>query len=119
MKEEHPQVKLVSPAKGLDRQLDVANERGFLSHALVEIGGTDFYPVCFYTCEEVSGELLEDPKYPFKFLAEIGMIVLPEITLDRMEKAVQRLYEQGYFRYMRPLTQEELLNAKTCLDWPP
>ena len=119
MNEQHPVVKLVFPVEDFQRQLDEANDRGFLSHVLVEIGGTDFYPVCFYSIGELAGELRDDPTYPDKLVAETGMIVLPEITLDRMEKAVQWLCETGYFRYMRPLTQEQLLKAKTSFDWPP
>lgn len=119
MNEEHPAVKLIFPAEGFQCQLGDADERGFLSHVLVEIDGTDFYPVCFYSIGELAGELREDPRYPDKVVAEIGMIVLPELSLDRMEKAVQWLCEKGYFRYMRPLSHEQVLRAKTSFEWPP
>ncbi len=115
MKEEHPLVKLVLLGGYGQRQLDDAIDRGFLSHVAVEIGGADLYPVWFYSIDELAGQLLDDPRYPYKFVADIGMIVLPEITLERMENAVQRLYEAGYFRHLRPLSQEQLLKAKTSL----
>jgi hypothetical protein len=119
MTEKHPLVKLVFPVEGFQRQLDEATERGFLSHVLVEIDGTNLYPVCFYAIDELRGQFIEDPRYPYPVVAEPGMIVLPEITLDRMEDAVRWLCEKGYFRHMRPLSQEQLLRAKTCFDWPP
>lgn len=40
------------------------------------------------------------------FLAEPGLIILPEVTREAMENVVRQLWEQGYFKSLMPLKIE-------------
>jgi hypothetical protein len=40
------------------------------------------------------------------FLAEPGLIILPEVTREGMEYAVRQLWEQGYFESLKSLKAE-------------
>jgi hypothetical protein len=40
-------------------------------------------------------------------VAEIGLIVLPEITRQTMEAAVAFLAPRGFFEYFRPLEESD------------
>lgn len=40
------------------------------------------------------------------FLAEPGLIILPEVTREGMENAVRQLWEQGYFESLKSLKAE-------------
>ena len=120
MSKDRPSVKLLFLAENFQREVDDALERGVLSHVLVEVGGVDLYPVYFYSIDEVQGYFTARSGHsPCEFVAETGMIILPQITLERMEKAVQRLFDDGYFANMRPLSQTQLAIAKNCIIWPP
>jgi hypothetical protein len=46
------------------------------------------------------------------------MIVIPEITLDAMKSAVERLAGEGYFEHLRPLTEADVA-ASNPHQWPP
>ena len=41
------------------------------------------------------------------FLAEPGLIILPEVTYERMENAVRHLWSQGYFESLKSLKAEK------------
>ena len=110
--------KLIFAVEDVDRQLAEAKDRGYLSHVLVEVDGARLYPVFFYAVDCLKYELEASAKHGQPFIAETGMIVLPNITLVAMQDAAQRLCEEGYFKHLIPLTRERLANANP-LHWPP
>src|SRR5882724_7100193 len=79
-----------------------ARTRGYLSHVFVEIMGQRCYPVFFYDAVRLQQDLQESGKHGRPFVADPGMIVLPEITVEAMETVVERLYQEGYFEYFVP-----------------
>jgi hypothetical protein len=101
-----------------ERDSAEARDRGYLSHVLVEIDGVRLYPVLFYDPVRLQQDLEEGLKHDRSFLAEPGMIVLPDVTLDAMQDAVQRLCREGYFDYLVPLSREKLADADPY-QWPP
>lgn len=40
-----------------------------------------------------------DAKGGHPYIAELGLIVVPEVTLAYMRAAVEQLYQQGYFEH--------------------
>jgi hypothetical protein len=118
MTEQRAIVKLVFPPKYGERDLGEDRERGYVSHVLAEVGGARLYPVFFYTLDRLGGELRECTRQGEPFIAETGMIVLQDISLEAMQDAVQRLCNIGYFEYMVPITPERLATADPY-RWPP
>jgi hypothetical protein len=93
-------------------------ERGCLSHAFVEIDGSELFPVYFYTPEYLVYVLGVRSEHGRSLVAETGMIVLPEISIPSINKAIQYLCDIGYFNYMAPLTLEQV-ESSDLKYWPP
>jgi hypothetical protein len=93
-------IKIIYPSELTEKYLEERRRSGFLQMARVKLPDGSQYPVHFY--EPIS--LVQDLKISGNFVAEPGLIVIPEITLKYMEDAVEQLYNQGYFDYLRPLT---------------
>lgn len=101
-----------------ERDLAEAQARGYLSHVMVEIEDGQLYPVLFYDVIRLRQDLEESSKHGRAFVADPGMIVLPEITVTAMENAVQQLNKEGFFEYLVPLQPERLATGNP-LHWPP
>jgi hypothetical protein len=93
-------------------------QRGYLSHTLVELPDGKMCAVFFYDTVRLQQDLEENTKRGEPFIAEVGMIVVEEITLTNLVTAVNRLYTEGFFSYMVPITQEQLDTANP-FAWPP
>ncbi len=74
-----------------------ANAKGYLSHVKVVQDDGKTYPVVFYDCARLSQDLQGELSAGKTCVADAGMIVLKEITLNNIEKAVRELTEEGYF----------------------
>ena len=74
-----------------------AEARGYLGYAAVELRGGKRYPVVFYDPTRLQQDLEVETGEGRAFIAEPGMIVVPEVTLSRMESAVPCLYRSGFF----------------------
>lgn len=103
----------------VERDVAQAKHRGFFHHALVEIDRERLYPVYFYDLHALRHSFEDDRKQGFHFFAKTGMIILEEITWETMQDTVRRLYDQGYFDYMRPVTRTWLLASEQSGQWPP
>lgn len=74
-----------------------AEGRGYLSYAHVALPDGSRCPVVFYDPVRLHQDLEEEAARGTPFVAEPGMIVVPNVTLGNMEKAVSKLYEAGFF----------------------
>jgi len=95
-----------------------ARDRGYLSHVLIETADGSMFPVSFYDPTRLQQDLEEETRQGRKFIAEPGMIIIPEIVIELMEAAARRLCDEGFFRYMRPVDRERLASRKPH-QWPP
>lgn len=107
-------------AQGVDSERSIveAQSRGYLSHVMVEIDGSRFFAVFFYDPIRLQQDLQESAKHGRPFVADPGMIVLPELTLDAMQSAVQCLCQERYFEHLVELSPEQLERTNS-LHWPP
>jgi len=80
-----------------------AKTRGFLSDATVRLPDGTRYPLFFYDPIRLSQELKSESETGRMCVAEPGMIVVPEVTLDNMQKAVGRLWREGFFNSLKSL----------------
>ena len=94
-----------------------AHDRGYLSHVAVNVGG-HMYPVVFYDSIRLQQDVSGGASHGRPFVADPGMIVLSEITLEAIRNVVERLFAEGYFEYLVPLSEERLAEANPY-HWPP
>ena len=111
-------IKLVFAREFSERAAFEARDRGYLSHVVVEINGQNLYPVVFYDPIRLQQDLEESARHGRPFVADPGMIVVSDITMDAMQEAVQRLYQEGYFNYLVPVNRDSLINGDPY-SWPP
>jgi hypothetical protein len=76
-----------------------AQDKGTLYHAVVHLPGGKRVQVGFY--DPVT--LAQQVKRRRSFVALPGMIVVPKVTLEWMNKAVKELFLQRYFESLAPL----------------
>jgi hypothetical protein len=74
-----------------------AEVRGYLGYAAVELKDGKRYPVVFYDPIRLQQDLEVETGEGRAFIAEPGMIVIPVVTLVRMQEAVLRLCQIGFF----------------------
>jgi|SRR5581483_8024106 len=77
---------------------DVA-QKGWCGIAMVELPEGGSVDVFFYAPTRLAQDLEADTKAGYPYVAEPGLIVVPEVTLLYMEAAVEQLYKQGYFKH--------------------
>jgi hypothetical protein len=82
------------------------------------VGEGRLYPLFFYDAIRLQQDLEESSKHGRPFVAEPGMIVLREITLDAMKRAVEQLGREGFFDHLTPLNEDDLGTADPY-QWPP
>ena len=83
-----------------DRSKEEMTDRGYVSHVYVVTEGDRYFPVFFYDPVRLGQDLDEEIKLGHPFIAELGMIVVPEVTREAMTKAVEALYADGYFAHL-------------------
>lgn len=101
-----------------ERDAEEARARGYLSHVVVQFDGDRLYPVLFYDPVRLQQDLEEDAKFGHPFIAEPGMIIVPEVTREAMTYAVEHLAQEGFFEHLRPVTPEDLASSNPY-QWPP
>ncbi len=86
-----------------DERAEVEAElRGYLSHARVQLDDGRIFPVFFVDPVRLRQEL-EDSDPPV--FAEVGLIVVPDVTRRAMEAAVAFLACGRFFEFLRPLQE--------------
>jgi hypothetical protein len=81
-----------------------ATSRGCLDAKVQQQDGRT-YPVTFYDCTRLVQDLEYEVSAGRMCIADPGMIVLPEVTLQNMLTAVRALTREGYFEHLRPLVE--------------
>ncbi len=77
---------------------------GYRGDVVVELGDGGVFPVYFYEPDAIREELDARTRSGFgQFIAEPGLVVIPEITLDRMKSSILELIEVGYFTHLAPV----------------
>jgi hypothetical protein len=80
-----------------ERRAFEATARGYLGDTVVELPDGTCYAVVFYDPVRLQQDLEEELAQGNPYIAEPGMIVVPEVTLGNMEQAVANLYREGFF----------------------
>jgi hypothetical protein len=94
--------KLVFDASFDERAQFEAKSRGYLSNVYAQQSDGSMYPVVFYDCIRLAQDLEYEVSTGRMCVADTGMIILPEVTLECMKIAVKKLTDEGYFKQCRP-----------------
>jgi hypothetical protein len=96
-------LKLLFPF-GWDDRIEIdAEQRGVLDCVHVELPNGKKVQVGFYDPIRLVQDLDSAKEGGTTWLAIQGMIVIPDVTLELMQKAVDGLYHQGYFDHIMPI----------------
>lgn len=90
-----------------ERAESEAVDRGYLSHSTVRFEDGRTFPVFFICPVRLQQDLATTAEHGTPWQAEIGMIVLTEVTRPAMESAVADLARRGFFDYFRPLNPDD------------
>jgi hypothetical protein len=96
-------LKLLFPFGWDDRIAIDAEQRGVYDCVQVELPNGKKVQVGFYDPIRLVQDLDSAKAGGTAWIAIQGMIVIPEVTLDLMQTAVDGLYHQGYFDHMMPI----------------
>jgi hypothetical protein len=77
--------------------------KGWLDYVRVDLPDGSRYQVFFYDPVRLQQDLAEQQKLGQPYLAEPGLIVVPEVTPEAIRKAVDGLWRQGYFCHLKPV----------------
>jgi hypothetical protein len=77
--------------------------RGYLGGVIVQAEDGSRYQVFFTDPTRLGQTLADDVRAGRPYYAEPGLIVLPEVTTESITKAVQALWQDGYFDHLKPL----------------
>lgn len=90
---------------GFDERIEFEmSARGYLSHVLVELEDGCRYEVYFYDPTRLRQDLESYINLGMPCLAEVGLIVLPEVTLENIKKSVNYLWKDGFFSRLKPIS---------------
>lgn len=89
--------------------------KGWLS-ARIEAEDGARYAVSFFDPVRLQQELEDDTKRGQPYFAEPGLIVLPEVTVEAIEGAVQSLWQRGFFARLRAEHNEVMEAALVTFD---
>lgn len=89
-----------------DRAAFEAPLKGWLS-AQVEMKDGRYYSVYFTDPVRLRQDLDENAHLGKPYLAEPGLIVLPEVTAEAVQETVYALCEKGFFDHLLPLPENE------------
>jgi hypothetical protein len=79
--------------------------KGYRSDGIVKTPEGE-YPVYFIDPIRLQQDLEAETELGTPFLAEPGLIILPEVTREGMERAVIQLWQKGYFESLKSLKAE-------------
>jgi len=82
--------------------------KGWFQGAVVQLSDGSRYAVTFYDPVRLGQDLEAEGR---GYLAEVGLIVLPELTRPAMEAATARLDDDGYFKTQLPLSSHPAANG--------
>jgi hypothetical protein len=71
--------------------------RGYLPDVVVELADGTRHRLAFVDLSRLEQTLEDNASIGRPYYAEPGLVVLPEVTLTTIEKAVHGLCEEGYF----------------------
>ena len=98
----------LSFTNGFDPQIDgiEAEQRGYCDNVLVELSNGLRYRVVFFDPVRLRQSLKVQQELGKSCVGEPGLIIVPSVTPDNMQRAVEELFDEGYFENLTPLVSD-------------
>jgi hypothetical protein len=80
-----------------------AKSRGYLNFARVQISESHTYEIEFYDLVRFQQDVESDFISGEVCVANQKIVILPEVTLENMERAIRKLSAERYFDSLQPL----------------
>jgi hypothetical protein len=85
--------------QGYDEQAEFeAPFRGYLPDVIVELEDGTRHRLSFIDLSRLEQSLADHARTGRPYYAEPGLVVLPEVSTEAIQLAVQGLWDEGYFR---------------------
>jgi len=94
--------KLIFTSDFDDRGEWEAEQRGLLDNVKVLLDGKTTYSLCFFTPHRIGLEFALSEKTGTPWLAYPGLILVPVVTREAMQRAVSELAKTDYFDHLNP-----------------
>ncbi len=99
----HVQPFTVSFPEGYDEQAEFeAPFRGYLTDVIVQLDDGSRRRLSFLDLARLEQNLVANVQRGRAYYAEPGLVILPEVSTEAIHKAVQGLWEEGYFARSDP-----------------
>ncbi|HEY7405681.1 MAG TPA: hypothetical protein VIB39_19305 [Candidatus Angelobacter sp.] len=82
---------------------DIVEMKGWCGLGMVELPNGTRFDVLFIEPTRLQSDLESHLRSGRVCVAEPGMIVIPKVTRDYMDAAVQELYKSGYFNSLKSI----------------
>ena len=76
--------------------------KGWFENNLVELADGNHYQICFFDNVRLSQHLEDNTRNGQPFFIEKNLIVLSEVTIENMQKAIVEAEKQGFFKNLKP-----------------
>lgn len=72
--------------------------------AIIQLENEDVYQIYFSDPIRLSQDLKEDSNAGRPYFAELGLIIIPEVTLENINRALLSLVKEDYFSHLKPVS---------------
>jgi hypothetical protein len=87
-----------------DRLAFETPSKGYLRDVVVRLEDGSSYKLFFIDPIRLQQDLQADAACGREYYAEPGMVVLPEVTTETIQKAVAGLWRESFFGHLKPLS---------------
>lgn len=95
----------ISFPDGYDDRLEFETpSKGYLRDVVVHFQDGLSYKLFFIDPIRLQQDLQADVADGREYYAEPGMVILPEVTTEMIQKAVAGLWREGFFGWLKPLS---------------
>lgn len=95
--------RLILPDDYDERARDEAGPKGYISGALIELENGKFYKAYFTSPTRLRQDLEMEVTLGRPYIAEPGLVVVPEIAIESIEGILGQLVSDGFFENLKPL----------------
>src|SRR5215212_7951824 len=99
------QYELILPEGFDERREEEMQLRGYLSQVVVQLETGRKYALFFVDPVRLESELDDVVRMGDSCMAEVGMVILPEVTMKNIRAAIDSLVTRKYFDYFRALQE--------------
>ena len=95
--------RLILPDHFDERARDEASQKEYISGALIELEKGKFYKAYFISPTRLRQDLEAESKLGRPYIAEPGLVVVPEVSIENIEHILGQLVSDGFFENLKPL----------------